>query len=331
MEIKEIIGIDVSKLTLDCCHHCSGTQKEFDNNLGSIAAMVRWSLQVSGVSKNKLLFVFEHTGLYSDQLVQYLGSGEYLFNVVPGLEIKRSLGIARGKDDKADAKRIALYGHRLKDELKPFKIPSKTLETLKRLMSVRNKLVRQRAGYITSLKEQTRVLSKRHNKVLFKVQEKMILALDKQVAVVEQEMNQLIEQDPELLNLYRLITSIKGIGGVTARFLIVYTAGFTSFDSWRKFASYCGIAPFPFQSGTSIRGRTKVSHLANKEGKSLLSLCAVSAIQSNPEMKTYYNRRIDQGKNKMSTLNIIRNKLLARAFAVAQRGTPYVNTMKYAC
>lgn len=331
MEIKEIIGIDVSKLTLDCCHHSSGSYKEFDNNIDGIASMVNWSLQVSGVSKKKLLFIFEHTGLYSDQLIQFLGSGDYLFNVVPGLEIKRSLGIARGKDDKADAKRIALYGHRIKDEVKPFQIPSKTLDTLKRLMSMRKKLVIQRAGYIALLKEQKRVLSKQHNKVLFRVHQKIIITLDKQIIIVEQEMDHLIEEDSELQNLYRLITSVKGIGGVTARFLIVYTTGFKSFETWRRFASYCGIAPFPYRSGTSIRGRTKVSHLANKEGKSLLSMCAVSAIQSNPEMKAYYNRRIDQGKNKMSTINIIRNKLLARAFAAVQRGTPYVDTMKFAC
>jgi len=331
MEIKEIIGIDVSKLTMDCCHHSSGSYKEFDNNIDGIASMVSWSLQVSEVSKNKLLFIFEHTGLYSDQLIQFLGSGDYLFNVVPGLEIKRSLGIARGKDDRADAKRIALYGHRVKDEVKPFQIPSKTLDTLKRLMSMRKKLVTQRAGYIALLKEQKRVLSKQHNKVLFRVHQKMIITLDKQITIVEQEMKHLIEEDSELQNLYRLITSVKGIGGVTARFLIVYTTGFKSFETWRKFASYCGIAPFPYRSGTSIRGRTKVSHLANKEGKSLLSMCAVSAIQSNPEMKAYYNRRIDQGKNKMSTINIIRNKLLARAFAAVQRGTPYVDTMKFAC
>ena len=331
MEIKEIIGIDVSKLTMDCCHHSSGSYKEFDNNIDGIASMVSWSLQVSVVSKNKLLFIFEHTGLYSDQLIQFLGSGDYLFNVVPGLEIKRSLGIARGKDDRADAKRIALYGHRVKDEVKPFQIPSKTLDTLKRLMSMRKKLVTQRAGYTALLKEQKRVLSKQHNKVLFRVHQKMIITLDKQITIVEQEMKHLIEEDSELQNLYRLITSVKGIGGVTARFLIVYTTGFKSFETWRKFASYCGIAPFPYRSGTSIRGRTKVSHLANKEGKSLLSMCAVSAIQSNPEMKAYYNRRIDQGKNKMSTINIIRNKLLARAFAAVQRGTPYVDTMKFAC
>ncbi len=102
------------------------------------------------------------------------------------------------------------------------------------------------------------------------------------------------------------------------------------FKDARKFASFCGIAPFPNSSGTSIRGRTKVSHLANKKIKSLLDLCAKSAIQSNPEMKSYYHKRIEQGKNKMSTINIIRNKIVYRVFAVVKRQTPYVNTMKFA-
>lgn len=59
-------------------------------------------------------------------------------------------------------------------------------------------------------------------------------------------------------------------------------------------------------------------------------MCAISAIQHNPEMKTYYQKRVSLGKNKMSTINIIRNKLIARIFAVVKRQTPYVNTMKFA-
>lgn len=126
------------------------------------------------------------------------------------------------------------------------------------------------------------------------------------------------------------MVSIKGIGKVTARFLIVYTMGFTAFESWRKFASYCGIAPFPHRSGTSIVGRTKVSRLANLEGKALLHQCALSAVISSPEMKAFYERRLAMGKSKMSTINIIRNKLVARAFTVVALGTPYINMMRYA-
>ncbi len=330
MKTKEIIGIDVSKLSLDCYDHKSGSHEIFDNTLTAIAKMVSWSLKTSGANKNELWFVFEHTGLYSNQLIQYLSSNGCQFHVAPGLEIKRSLGVTRGKSDKADARRIALYGYRFREELVPFQVASEALASLKRLMSMRRKLVAQRAGHIATLGEQQRILNKENEKVLFTAQQEIIHTLDLQITNIEQELDRIIAEDPELQNLYGLLTTVKGVGKVTARFLIVHTVGFTAFSTWRKFASYCGIAPFPNTSGTSIRGKTKISHLANKEGKALLSLCAGSAIQYNPEMKAFYKRRIEEGKNKMSSLNIVRNKILARAFAVVNRGTPYVNTMKYA-
>ena len=112
--------------------------------------------------------------------------------------------------------------------------------------------------------------------------------------------------------------------------MIVFTDNFSKFENWRKFASYCGVAPFAYQSGTSIKRRTKVSHLANKKLKAIINMCAISAIQHNPEMKLYYQKRVEQGKSKMSTVNIIRNKLIARVFAVVKRQTPYVDTLKYA-
>lgn len=330
MKIMEIVGIDVSKLKLDCCINSNGLEKIFTNDFEGIESLVDWSFENTMATKENVFFVLEHTGLYTHRLIQHLKTNGCLFHIVSGLELKRSMGIARGKNDRVDAKRIAQYGHRMRDELEPYTTPSETLGALKRLMSMRRKLVAQRAGHITTLGEQSSILGNEDDKVLFKVQREIIKVFDLQISDIEKELDRLIVQDPELKNMYRLITSIKGIGPVTARFLIVYTAGFTSFENWRKFAAYCGTAPYPHSSGSSIRGRTKVSHLANKEGKTLLNLCAASAIQSNPEMKQYYERRVGEGKNTMSTLNIIRNKLLSRAFSVVKRGTPYVNTMKYA-
>lgn len=330
MEIKEVIGIDASKLTLDCCCHTQGVQDIFENTREGICSMVEWSFRTSGISKENMLFVLEHTGLYTNHLIKYLDNNNYKFQVVSGLEIKRSLGITRGKNDKADAKRIALYGYRIREEVAPCHIPSESLSRAKRLMSMRRKLVTQRAGHITTLGEQKRILDKLDYDLLFEVQKQLIEVLNIQIIKLEKELKHIIMQDTELKQMYQLLISIKGIGPVTAQFLIVYTGGFKAFATWRKFASYCGIAPFPNSSGTSVRGRTKLNHLANKQGKTLLNLCATSAIQSNTEMRIYYESRVKQGKNKMSTLNIIRNKLLARAFAVVRRGTPYVNTMGYA-
>lgn len=328
METKEVVGIDASKLTLDCCIHGRGLQSEFGNDPAGIEGMIHWAMESTKLAREQVLFIFEHTGLYTDQLTHALSAKGCALYIASGLEIKRSLGISRGKDDKADAKRIALYGYRIREEVEPYKVASIPLTKLKRLTSMRRKLVSQRAGHMATLKEQKRVLE--NEALLFEVQKRIIGALSQEITIIEREMDRIIIDDPELSRLLRLLLSIKGIGKVTARFLIVHTNGFTTFKTWRKFASYCGIAPFPYRSGTSIRGRTKVSRLANIEGKALLHLCAAGSIQYNPELRAYYEKRVEQGKNKMSTLNIIRNKLLARVFAVVLRGTPYVNIMKYA-
>ncbi len=267
--------------------------------------------------------------MYSHNLSVFLTEQNIGYALVPGLEIKRSLGISRGKDDKIDATKIALYGYRLRDEIVLYNLPSQDVMSLKNLLSLRDRLVKQRAGYKSSMKEQKRVFLKKDHKILFETQERMIISFSKQIQKIEKEMENIVKNNGQLKHLYELIISIKGVGPQTALFLIIYTNAFTKFKDARKFASFCGIAPFPNSSGTSIRGRIKVSHLANKKIKSLLDLCAKSAIQSNPEMKSYYHKRIQQGKNKMSTINIIRNKIVYRVFAVVKRQTPYVDTMKF--
>jgi transposase len=328
-KIQETVGIDLSKSTLDACIHSTQDVAKFKNTIKGFKELLKWRNKHSPYSESETLFAMEHTGRYSHNIASYFSEHEIEFVLVPGLEIKRSLGITRGKDDQSDSVKIALYAYRLRDELKPTKIPDQQLLMLKRLLSLRNRMVRQRAGYKASLKEDKSVFSKAENSRFFKYQEDTIKALSKQISKIEEEMMDIINGATELKKIYKLLCSINGVGPQTALYMIVYTQGFTKFKNARKFASYCGIAPFPNKSGTSIRGRTKVSNLANKKIKSLLQLCAKSAIQYNPEMKAYYERRLEQEKNKMSTLNIIRNKLLARMFAVVKRGTPYVNTMKY--
>ncbi len=330
MKILDTVGIDISKLTFDVRIHKTKSYEQFENSKKGFAELIKWVDKNSSVSKENRLFAFEYTGLYSHQLSVYLTEKEVSFVLIPGLEIRRSLGIARGKDDKIDASKIALYTYRLRDEIEPTELPTEQIQLLKSLLSLRGRLVKQRAGFKASLREQKRILIKKKHEVLLSIQEKQIKYLSKQIKNVEKEMSDIVSSDEQLNEQFKLIMSIKGVGEQTALFMIVYTHGFTKFKTWRKFASYCGIAPFPNSSGTSIRGRTKVSNLANKKIKSLFDLCAKSAIQHSPEMKVYYNKRVEEGKNKMSTINIIRNKLLSRIFAVVERQTPYVDVMKYA-
>ena len=330
MEVLEVIGIDIGKEMNEARIHSSQKVMSFENNAKGFKKLVNWVSKETAANKQNILFAFEHTGLYSFPLAKFLTGINRPFVLIPGLEVKRSLGISRGKNDKIDAKRIARYAYEKRESIEPYELPQEEIILLKRLLSLRERLVKQRSGYMASIGEYKHFLKRENNVTLFEIQEKIIKELDMHICKVEKEMDKLIKSSDKLKKMYDMITSVKGAGKQIALYIIVYTNGFLLFKTWRKFASYCGIAPFPNSSGTSIRGRTKVSNLANKRIKTVLDLCAKSAIQYNMEMKLYYNKRVQQGKPKMGTINIIRNKLLARIFAVVQRGTPYVNTLGYA-
>lgn len=330
MKFSETIGIDVSKNWIDARMHLARQERRFDNTYGGYKKLIQWVKKTLSIPKESILFAFEHTGLYSYGLSCFLSSVDYSFILIPGLELHRSMGIVRGKEDRIDATKIALYAYRRKEEIVPYQMPARIIDHLRHLLSLRDRLVVQRAGYQASLKENARFLQKNQDPDFFQVHDRIIHCLSKQIERIDLKLNQTIQQDQNINRLFEVICSIKGVGSQTAYYMIVLTHGFILFGEWRKFASYAGTAPFPYQSGTSIRGKTKVNHLANKKIKSLLHSCALSAILYNHEMKAYYNRRTESGKSKMSTLNIIRNKILARIFAVATRGTPYVDIHKYA-
>lgn len=330
MKIKETIGIDVSKPFIDVIIHTSQKHRQFPNTAKGFVQMLAWIEKNTKVKSINQMFAFEHTGLYSIPISVFLTEKKIQYVLLPGLEVKKSMGIVRGKNDKLDAKTIALYTYRRRDEIKPYNLPSKNLFELRKLLSLRDKLARQRAGYKTAKKETSSFLKKEDHEVYLDIHEEMIKLLSEEIKKVEKRIREIIKSEKKLQEYYKLITSIKGVGQQTAWYIIVYTNAFTLFKDSRKFASYAGIAPFPYQSGISIKGLTKVNNLANKKLKSLLSNCASSAITHSPEMRLYYHKRLDMGKHKMSTLNIVRNKILGRIFAVVKRGTPYVDTLAYA-
>ena len=329
-QFTNTIGVDVSKRSLDAFDHVHRQVVQVSNNAAGFKELMLWARKSSN-DISTVLFCFEHTGMYSLPLAIYLSEQEQVYAMVPGLEIKRSLGISRGKNDRIDARKIARYAYLRREEIKVYQLPSKLLLELKSLLSLRERMVSQRAGYQASKKEMRSFLKiVKVSSALFEIQEQMIKELNKQILKVEKQIMEIINSDEQLKKTFNLVTSVKGVGLVLGTTMLVYTNCFTAFDDWRKFACYSGIVPFEYQSGISIKGKKKINHLANKRLKALLSNAACSSIQHNPEMKLYYERRLKEGKNKMSTQNIIRNKIVARIFAVVQRGTPYVDTFKYA-
>lgn len=330
MDFSTIIGIDVSKLTLDI--HVLPNRQVFktENDPPGIKRLLCWLAKECKVNFADSLIAFEYTGFYSYQLAVHLQDRGYSFVMLPGLELKRSFGISRGKSDRVDAEKIAEYTFLRRTKLSPMQLPESTILEMKRLLSLRVKLVRQRAGFKATVREAKRALKRSEDRLYYQIQEDMIIRLTIHIKQLEKQLATLVDNNPELKKQYDLIISIRSVGPQTALTMIAITHGFHKFPTWRKFACYSGTAPFPYESGTSIKGKTKISHLANKRVKSILGNIAGCAIQHNPELRSYYQKRIKEGKNKMSTQNIIRNKLIARIFAVVERGTPYVDTMKYA-
>ena len=327
---KEIIGIDVSKSTIDVWLHHAKDHKIFTNNESGFKKMMKWIIQLTQLTSSDVSFCLEHTGLYSIPLCMFLSSSEVSYYLVSGLLVKRSLGLVRGKNDKADAQNLArfafLHGH----ELQPYKMPCDAIMQLKQLHSFRARLVKQCSGYKVHLREMKYVLKGKSNNIIVNQSIEMVETFEKKIKTVEKEMRDLINSDESINTTFKQITGIKGVGLILAATVIVSTNNFQSFETWRKFACYAGIAPFEHRSGSSYKGKTRISSLGNRELKTLLSQAAATAIQYNPEMKIYYEKRVAEGKSKMSTLNIIRNKIVSRIFAVARRQAPFVETFKFA-
>ena len=324
MEFKLFVGIDVSKNTIDAAIHGHQETKVFSNSKKGFKELTVWIKECVKAPAGQTLFCFEHTGLYSVALSVYLSESGFPFAQVPALEIKRSMGITRGKSDRVDARRIARYAYGKRDTVQLSALPSPALRKLRLYMSLRATLVRQRASLVATAKEQQSVYSCKDYKDIFRIYKKVSASLQKRIEELEAKILAVIEADGNLSKNYQMATSVPGIGRFTASYMLVCPNNFPRFGEWRKFACYCGTAPFEYSSGTSVRGRTKVNHLANKEIKSLLFMCAMNAVRHDVQLRAYYNRRVGEGKSRMATINIIKNKLLARVFATVKRQSPFV-------
>ncbi len=321
-----ILGIDVSKESIDACliRQSDGQlfESKFNNNLSGFRHLKAWCKQHHCECDQHTLCCMEHTGLYTRLLVNYLISREVAVWLESSLQIKRSQGLVRGKSDKIDAQRIARYAHIHQNQAQIMEIGVLTLEKLKDIQANRRRLMKALQSLRTSA-EELKQFDPSAAKVVDKVNREAIRGLEKSLHKVDEQILTYIREDEALKQKYDLMLSVKGVGKVLAAMLLVYTHGFNRLADSRKLACYSGVAPFVYESGTSVRGKTGVSKFANGELKRVLHMAAISSVQHNPELHDYYKRKVEEGKNKMSVINAVRNKLLHRIVAVVKRGTPY--------
>jgi transposase len=326
MYFSQFVGVDISKDTLDAAIYPAKDAKldflHFDNTQKGLQEMMSW-IRKRGIKPKEMVICAEYTGVYSNALIAFTEKKGIALSLNSPLDIKRSMGIARGKNDKVDAGRIADYAYTHKDKLKIYKKPSETILKLQYLLTERRQYMKQRTSLLNihgELGKYETVAGRKRNETAIKGIEKLIKAN-------EEQMQSIITSDPEVNRNYELVKSVKGIGLINAISTVVYTNNFKSFETPRQYACYIGVAPFDHTSGTSVKGRTQVSKICRTQQKAELSMAARCAIIHDPGLRKYYLRKMKEkgGGRGMHglVLNAVKFKLILRMFAVVRTGEPY--------
>jgi len=271
-----------------------------------------------------LILCSEHTGKYTYPLLCISESLSLILWVEDPSQIKYSSGVRRGKNDRVDARMIARYAEIHRDKLRKYIPTDRQIHKLKELESQRELFVVDRAKYKAQLKDHKGFMHPddyldKNKRLVF-----LIESLDKVITQIEEQIQRIINSSPILTNQMQLLTSIEGIGNKVALKVILESDCFSRFKNARQFACHAGVAPFEYSSGSSIRSKRKVSHRANKDLKTLLHLAALAVIRKkDSDLKRYYVRKVEEGKSKMTVINNIRAKLIARMFGVIKNNTHY--------
>ena len=325
MNQSYFLGVDISKSKMDCILLNAElkplTEKVVVNTESHIRAFLGAVLKKHKIEMNQLLICCENTGIYNRPLERICNKLNLNLWVEHALKIKRASTDMRGKNDQKDALRIAEYSFRYRDKQVIYKEPDLCMREMNLQLKVRDTLLKQRVEIENQLRE-----AQTHDEELFKGlvngYKKVLKELEASILKAEDKLKQLYRSDKKIVSNVELLKTIPGIGLIAAVNLIITTNNFQQFENAKHLACYAGVVPFQNQSGTIIK-RDRVSKMANLKLKKMLHMCAMAAIRSDAELKAYYIRKVSEGKNKMSVLNAVRNKLVHRVMAVITRQTPY--------
>jgi len=308
---KETFGVDISKDVLDVRGSKAGHHQYKNDELGFKKFLKRLP--------DDCLLAMEATGYYHYRLAQFLYKNAVVVSVINPLSIKRfiQMKLAKVKTDKSDSKAICEYA--LINEVPIY-------SALNDLQSECLQLFRLLDVYI---KQRTAIKNKRHGEETLGIPSNFVYRslkrhwkwLDKEIKSIEEKLLSLVKKDQQ--QQLSLLKSVPEIGPKTALFLIVITDGFSKFETASQLYSYVGITPTTRESGSSVRGRPRISKVGNKKLRNLLFLCSFNACKHNKACRELYERIVNKGKSKKLALIAVANKLLKQCFAIAKSGRPY--------
>lgn len=316
------IGIDVSKAKLDCAWLRDENKlkiKTFSNSIVGWDELIEWSLKNSGLEIEQLHFIMEATGIYHEQLATWLYDAGAKVSVVNPAQVKfyaQGLGV-RTKNDKKDSVVLARYG--LKENPKLWQPEALEIRTLKamiaRLDGIEKDLQREKN------RQEKALISKAPAEVLISLVQ-MIELLETERQRLDRLIEEHINKHEKLKENKALLESIPGVGKViAARMLMVI--GSRQFESASQCSAYLGLVPVQHESGSSVKGRSRLSKAGNPVIRAKLYMAAVVATRYNPDIKAQYERLTGKGKSKMSALGAAMRKLVQICFGVLKHQQPY--------
>ena len=305
------IGIDISKDVFDVYDPIQG-HNQFSNDVKGFKSFIK----TLGADH---WCVMEATGCYHKQLAMFLYDKTIRVTVMNPLVIKRfiQMKLNRVKTDKSDAKMICHYGQEQQMDL--WSPSPEYVEDCKQLQTITQLYFKQS----TAIKNKLHTLQTRSIKggKMIRSLKRQLKSLQKEIKLLESEMEQLIKENQQ--DLYTRLNTIPGIGKKTAILLIVTTNGFKDFQSSKQISSYLGLAPNERSSGSSIRGKTRISKTGNSLVRNHLFLCSFTACIHNPQCNALYERIVAKGKSKKLALIAVCNKLIKQAYGISKSGLTY--------
>lgn len=326
--VKQSLGIDMAKLTFTACL-CQRYSNQiddlsevrtFDNNKTGFNQLIKWVNKISKKSK-AVYYVMEATGVYYESLAYHLHKIKKCVCVVLPNKVhhySKSLNV-KTKTDEVDAKIISMMG--CERNLFEWTPASSLFRRLRDLCRLHNALMHDKVQTTNRLKQ----LKCGHDplKEALKIYKSNIERLSKELKKLEKKMEDQLRLDPQIWSKVENILKIKGLGIKTVAIVLGETQGFKLIQNQRQLISYCGYDVVQRESGTSIKGKTRISKKGNSNIRSAMHFPSMVASRYNPKMKEIYQRIIKTKPSKKIGLVAIQRRLLVLMYSLWKTESVY--------
>lgn len=326
--VKQVVGIDVAQKELVVCLARMFddwtpelyAHKAFKNTSKGHMALVLWVKKLTEPTA-EVRYIMEATGVYHERLAYFLEEKGHLVSIVLPNKISnffRTLDI-KTITDKTASEAIALFG--VERKLDDWKKPKPVYKKLRQLTRERDQIVKER----TIIKNQLHAenAEAQPNRSSLKRLKQRVKLLNKQEAEIKTEVSIMIKEEEETKKAIKLISTIPGVGELTAATILAETNGFELIRNKRQLTGYAGLDVREKQSGTSVKGKPRISKRGNKYLRKALHMPGLSAIKYNETHKGLFTRLVSKHGIKMKGAVAVQRKILELSYILVKNKQPY--------